>query len=95
MAADVYIVIADPATRAVVAQRWVGGNRVRDRVHEVLGRPPDHEAVGFASWGRITESEARRIAEAHYADGISPTGVEQLGVELPGDRYWWAVWIDW
>ena len=72
MAADVYIAIADPATRAVVAQRWVGWNRVRDCVHEVLVRPPDHEAVGFASWGRVTESEARRISEAHYAEGTAP-----------------------
>jgi hypothetical protein len=95
MAADVYIVIPDPTTRAVVAQHWVGGNRVRERLHEVLGRPPDHEVRGLASWGNITESEAHRVAEAHYANGISAVGIEQLGMEWPVGQYWWAVWIDW
>jgi hypothetical protein len=94
MAADVFAVIIDPATGAVVAERWIGHNQVRERVYEVLRRPPDHEAVGFFSWGHITVSEVSRISEAHYEDGLTPGEVEQLAVELPVERFWWAIWID-
>ena len=88
MAADVFAVMIDPTTGAVVAERWIGGNRVRERVSEVLRRPPDHEAVGFFSWGRITASEASRVSEVHYADGLTPAEIEQLAVELPVERFW-------
>ena len=94
MAADVFAVIIDPTTGAVVTERWIGGTQVRERVSEVLRRPPDHQAAGFFSWGSITVFEASRISEVHYADGLTPAEVEQLAVEFPVERFWWAIWID-
>ncbi len=95
MAADVQLVVIDPAAGAVVAQRWIGSNAVRDRVHEVLRRPPDHQSIGFASWGNITVLEASRISEAHYGDGLTPADVAKLALELPSRWFWWALYIDW
>jgi len=95
MAADVWLIMIDPAAGAVIATRWIGRNGVRDRVHEVLHRPPDHEDTGFASWGNITVLEASLISEAHYADGLTPADVEQLAAELPVERFWWALRIGW
>ena len=37
---------------------------------------------------------ASRISELHYADGLTPAEVEQLAVEFPVERFWWAMWID-
>jgi hypothetical protein len=94
MAADVYSVIADPATGAVVSHRWIGRSSVRDRAREVLQRVPDHEATGYFAWGRVTVSELAQISEAHFADGLTPSDVERLAVEFPTDRFWWALHID-
>lgn len=94
MGVDVYMVIVDPKGW-VVEERWIGRSGVRDRVHEVLPRPPDHEECAFASWGRLTVPEAVQICEAHYADGLTPADVEQLANEFPAERFWWALTMDW
>jgi len=94
MSASVYLMIVDPESGAVIMNRWVGLSSVRERAREVLQRPPDHEATGFASWGRLTVAEASLICEAHDDDGITPAEVEQLGVEHPGERFWWALHVD-
>jgi hypothetical protein len=93
--ASVHLVIIDPAAGAVVADRWIGGHGVRDRLHDVLQRSPAHNDVGFASWGNITAHEASRISEAYYSDGLTPADVQQLAIELPAERFWWALYVDW
>jgi hypothetical protein len=94
MAVDIYMVIVDPGGW-VVQQRWISGRGVRDRVHEILLRPPDHEKHGFASWGRLTVPETIQICQAHYLDGLTPTEAEQLANKFPADRFWWALTMDW
>jgi hypothetical protein len=94
MSASVYSMLADPATGAIVSSRWIGGNSVRDRVREVLQRPPDHEASGFLAWGHVTVAELTAITDAHHYEGLTPSDVDRLALEFPADRFWWAIWID-
>ena len=94
MSVNVYMVIVDPKGW-VVEHRWIGQSQVRNKVYQVLPRPPDHEEGAFASWGRITAPEAVQICEAHYANGLTPADVERLASELPDDRFWWSLTMDW
>jgi hypothetical protein len=94
MSASVYSMLTDPVTGAVVSSRWIGGSSVRDRVREVLQRPPDHQAPGFLAWGHVTVAELAAITDAHYDKGLAPSDVDRLAQELPADRFWWAIWID-
>jgi hypothetical protein len=94
MGADVNVVIIDPTEGAVVFDGWIGRNATRDRVHEVLRRPPAHQATGYASWGEVTAVEARHISETHYAEGVGPTDIDALALAFPSERFWWAVIVD-
>lgn len=91
MASDVSLVIVDPRRGAVVYERWIGMGAVRDELRAVLTREPDHRQVGMESWGRITASEARALAEHRYADGLSQKEVAELAGRLPDSEYWWIV----
>jgi len=86
--------IFEPESGAVVMHRWIGQSGPRERAREVLQRPPDHEATGFASWGGITVAEASCICETDDEGGITPAEVQQLGVEHPAERFWWALYVD-
>ncbi len=94
MSAYVCLAVIDPDA-GVVVDRRIGGNNVRAIVSQVLQRAPDHAEPGFASWGNVTAAEAAQISEAHYEDGITPDEVAQLAAELPDERYWWTVYMDW
>ena len=90
MSSDVHLLIAKPLDRAVVVDRWIGGNGVRDRAFKVLRRPPDLKEDGLRSWS-VSPAEALAISEAHYGDGATPDDVAALAAAFPADCHWWSI----
>lgn len=91
MASDVTLRVVDPVSQAVVIEAWIGGGATRDRMHELLRRPPDFVKHGWESWGSISPEEALSIAETHNASGASADDVERWLVRYPTADYWWIV----
>ena len=89
MASDINLLIIDPERCAVVVSSWVSLGRTRDRLREVLQRPPDFSNAGWECWGSIDASEALSIAEEHYGGGATPDDVRLWGALYPTARYWW------
>ena len=89
MASDLRLIIFDPRSSAVVADRWLGMGGTVSKLEQVLQRAPDYAERGYECWGRITAQEASLVAEASYMGGASPSEIAEFGRAFPDTEYWW------
>jgi hypothetical protein len=91
MASDLYLVIANPTLGAVVLERWIGGNGVRDRTRDVLRRSPDFASDGKPFSWAVSPGEALAIVDAHYGGGATPADVRRWISEYSAAVHWWTI----
>lgn len=91
MSSDLSLLILDPATAAVVCERWLGRNATYSSALDVLDRAPTSAKVGLDCWSPVTPEEVRRVAAHSYADGATPEEVERAAKRFPPQRYAWTL----
>jgi len=91
VASDLSLLILDPATAAVVCERWLGRNATHDSALNVLDRAPTSAQTGLDCWSPVTPEEVRRVAEHSYADGATPEEIERVAARFPAGRFVWTL----
>ncbi len=94
MSIDIRLLILDPESAAVVCERWLGGCSTMERAEEILGRPPRQAMIGLESWSGFAPDDVRRIAEASYLEGGTPSEIAILSELFPAPRYVWTLVVD-
>ena len=94
MSSDVALLVVQPATGAVILELWLGGNLTAERAKATLQRPPDHQAIGWESWGRLTAHEITYLVDGTYAGSIQPSDLKQHLAAFPVDTHWWILCHD-
>ena len=92
MASDLWLVIAQPETGAIVQERWLGMGATLAVFREQLARPPTIRRRGFESWADLRENDVL-VALERAPNGDSPAleDISALADRFPDDKFWWCL----